>query len=241
MIEIAETDGGDMLEIRASGRVTEHDYETVLIPAIERSLAGGGPVRLLYQVGPGFEGYSAGAIWADARLGMRHWRGFDRVAVVTDSDAIELAVTMFGFAMPCPVRTFELDEVEEARAWLRQTLGVIDLQEIGEDALMVRLQGKLDSAAYAAKGPELDAFVEAHGRFRLLLDLRDFDGWQGLGAIGDHLSLVREHRKAPKRVAVVGDAAWMRLAEAVMSNFLDAKTKFFDADDFEAAKAWLLA
>jgi hypothetical protein len=241
MIEIVDGSPAGILEVRATGRVTEHDYETVLIPGVEAALSGGTPVRLLFQIGPGFDGYSAGAIWADARLGMRHWRGFDRVAVVTDSDLIETAVKMFGFAMPSPVATFDLDEAEKARAWLIQTLGSIHLEEIGQDALIVRLDGKLDSSAYAAKVPELDAYVERTGRFRLLLDLRDFDGWQGLGAVGDHLNLVREHRKAPARVAVVGDKAWMKLAETVMANFLDAKTKFFDADDFEAGMAWLLA
>ena len=76
MIEITETTPEGIMEIRATGRVTEQDYESVLIPAVEKALAGEGKVRLLYQVGPGFEGYSAGAMWADARLGMRHWSGF---------------------------------------------------------------------------------------------------------------------------------------------------------------------
>ena len=241
MIEIVQGGPADLLEIRATGRVSEQDYEDVLIPAAERALSSGTPVRLLFQIGPGFEGYSAGAIWADARLGMRHWRGFDRVAVVTDSEPIETVVKLFGFAMPCPVRTFDLDEAGEARQWLQQTLGSIQVEEIGGDALHVRLVGKLDSRAYAERTPEIDAFVARHPRFRLLLDLREFDGWQGLGAIGDHLSLVREHRKAPKRVAVVGDKAWMKLLETVMSSFLDAKAKLFDGDDFDAAKAWLLA
>lgn len=241
MIEIVERSAEGHMEIRATGRVTEQDYETVLIPAIESALSDGRPVRLFFQVGPGFEGYSAGAIWADARLGMRHWRGFDRVAVVTDSDVIENAVKLFGFAMPCPVRTFDLDEAEEARRWLHEALGAIDMEEIGEDALLVRLRGRVDSSAYADKSAEMDAYVAAHGRFRLLLDLRDFDGWQGLGAVGDHLSLVRTNHRAPYRVAVVGDAAWMKMARALMSTFLDARTCYFEKDDYDGARAWLLA
>jgi hypothetical protein len=241
MIEIVEHGAEAVMEVRATGRVTEHDYESVLIPAIEAALSGGAPVRLLFQIGPGFEGYSAGAIWADARLGMRHWRGFDRVAVVTDSDAIENAIKILGFAMPCPVRTFELEEGDEARRWLKESLGSIQLEEIGEGALTVRLLGKVDSSAYANKSEELDAYVNQHGRFRLLLDLRKFDGWQGLGAIGDHLTLVRNHYRAPTRVAVVGDQAWMKMARAVMASFLDARTCYFETDDFDGAKAWLLA
>ncbi|MBY6092805.1 SpoIIAA family protein [Pseudooceanicola sp. 502str34] len=241
MIEITETTPEGIMEIRATGRVTEQDYESVLIPAVEKALAGEDKVRLLYQVGPGFEGYSAGAMWADARLGMRHWSGFDRVAVVTDSEMLAGSVKLFGFAMPCPVKTFDLEEVDEARRWLRESLGAFHMEEIGEDALMIRLLGKLDSKVYEEKAADLDAWTAKAGRFRLLLDLREFDGWQGMSALGQHLSLVKSHHKQPARVAVVGDAAWMRMAEGLMSQFLEAKTKYFDEDDFEAGKAWLLA
>lgn len=241
MIEIVGNGSGGILEVRATGRITEQDYEQVLLPALEAALAAEAPVRLLFQLGPGFEGYSPGAIWADTRFGIRNWFGFDRVAVVTDSDMIENAVKMFRFAVPCPVRTFELDEADEARSWLAETLGAIRLEEIGPDALMVRLEGRLDSVAYAERRPEIDAYIRAHERFRLLLDLRAFEGWQGFGAITDHFALLRDHRRAPSRVAVIGDKAWMKVAEAVISTFLDAKTKLFDEDDFAAGKAWLLA
>jgi hypothetical protein len=160
---------------------------------------------------------------------------------VTDSDAIETAVKIFGFAMPCPVKTFDIDEAEAGRRWLQESLGSIHIEEIGPAVLLVRLAGKLDTSAYSAKRAQLRDYVAAHQRFRLLLDLRDFDGWQGLGALGDHLSLVREHHRAPSRVAVVGDKAWMKLAQTAVSSFIDAKTSYFDKDDFDGARAWLLS
>ena len=241
MIEITEETAEGILEIRATGRVTEQDYETMLVPAIERTRAWGVPVRLLYQIGPDFDGYSAGALFADARLGLRHWRGFEKIAVVTDNDKIEMGVKMFSFTLPCPVKTFDLDARDEARLWLRESLGTIHLEEIGEDAIQVQLIGRLDTSVYKAKAPELDAYATDHGRFRLLVDLRRFDGWQGPAAIGEHLNLVRHHRHLPYRVAVIGDKAWMKIAETLLSTFLDAKAKYFDEDDFEAGKAWLLA
>ena len=94
------------------------------------------------------------------------------MAVVTDSDMIENAVKVFRFAVPCPVRTFALDEADEARAWLGRALGGIRMEQIGPDAVMVRPEGRLDSAAYAEWRPEIDAWVREHERFRLLLDLR---------------------------------------------------------------------
>ncbi|ANB34937.1 STAS/SEC14 domain-containing protein [Rhodovulum sulfidophilum] len=240
MIDITEETAEGLLEIRATGRVTEQDYETILIPALTRALDWGAPVRLLYQVGPDFEGYSAGALWADARLGLKHWRGFGKIAVVTDSDKIEAGVRMFGFTLPCPVRTFDLDEIDAARLWLRESLGTIHFEEIGADALQVQLIGRLDSASYKTRSPDLDAYAAAHDRFRLMVDLRRFEGWQGPSALGEHVNLVRHHRHQPYRIAVVGDKSWMKLAETLLPLMLDAKAKYFDEDDYAAGRAWLL-
>jgi hypothetical protein len=74
-----------------------------------------------------------------------------------------------------------------------------------------------------------------------MLDLREFDGWSGLAAMGNHLSLVRDHRRVPVRIAIVGDKAWQKMGERVMSRFVNARTKFFDAGDYDGAVAWIAA
>ena len=51
-----------VLGYEASGEVTARDYETVLIPAIEAMIKQHGTVRLLYQIGPTFSGFTAGAM-----------------------------------------------------------------------------------------------------------------------------------------------------------------------------------
>lgn len=73
----------------------------------------------------------------------------------------------------------------------------------------------------------------------LLLDLREFDGWSGLSALGQHLSLVRKHHRQPHRIAIVGDETWQKLAEKVLSLFVNAKTHFFDKDDYDDARVWV--
>ena len=44
-------------------------------------------------------------------------------------------------------------------------------------------------------------------------------------ALADHFSLVREHRRIPRRVAVVGDQAWQKLALRLLSGFTVAATQ----------------
>ena len=77
-----------MLGIRANGEVTNDDYEHLLIPAIEQHLEKRSKIRLLYVVGDGFSGYSTAAMWDDAKVGLTHTFSWERVAVVTDHDAV---------------------------------------------------------------------------------------------------------------------------------------------------------
>ena len=109
-----------VLGLRASGEVTADDYERVLIPALEEKLGQHRKIRLLYVIGDGFTGYTSGAAWEDAKVGMKHLTAFDRVAVVTDVNWIENMVKAFGFAIPGEVRVFDGDDLEEAQAWISE-------------------------------------------------------------------------------------------------------------------------
>ena len=228
------------LGFKISSNVTGDDYDRGLTPAIDKSIEEFDRIKLLAQIGPNFEGFSLDAAWDDAKLGLRHWNGFERVAVATDVGWMRTMIKAIGFMMPCPVQLFELDEIDDAKRWLSESLGSIQLGSDG-DVISVRLLGKLEPSAYDGVSEEIDNLMSRFEHVRLMLDLREFDGWSGLAALGDHLSLVREHRRIPERIAVVGDKAWQNLAEKVVSRFVNARTQFFDADDFEGAKAWISA
>ncbi|HEY1119552.1 MAG TPA: STAS/SEC14 domain-containing protein [Acidimicrobiales bacterium] len=100
----------------ASGKVADEDYESVLVPAVRTALEQG-EVRLLYVLPEGTS-YSAGAMFADAKLWAGHLRGWERVAIVSDAEWLENAIKAFGWMMPGEVRLFDDDEVDEARRWL---------------------------------------------------------------------------------------------------------------------------
>jgi hypothetical protein len=107
---------------RFSGEVSRKDYDEVLIPALVKAFDSANPVRCLCQVGPGFEGYQAGAAWEDvktgARFGLGHMSAWKRTALVTDVDWIAHLVALFGWLAPGELKLFELDELEQAKAWV---------------------------------------------------------------------------------------------------------------------------
>ncbi|MEX1316386.1 MAG: STAS/SEC14 domain-containing protein [Synechococcaceae cyanobacterium] len=221
-----------------SGRITGADYDTVLVPAIDRAIETHDRIKTLLVFAEQFEGYDLAAVWDDTLLGLRHWRGFERIAVVSDVAWVRTVVRAIGVAMPCPVRLFAAGEQQEARRWLAESLGTIHLEN-RDGVIRVRLIGQLEPRAYDGVEEEIAQLFASCQPVHLLLDLRDFDGWSGLAALGEHLSLVREHRLTPRRVAVLGDQAWEKLAARLLARFNQAETRFFDAAHAEQAELWV--
>lgn len=226
------------LGFRLKGHVSGDDYDDVLTPAVEQAIEQYDRIKLLVEVAADFEGYSLEAAWDDTRLGLRHWNGFERMAVAADIGWIRTGVQAMGFMLPCPIQLFKLSEADEARRWLQESLGSIHLSS-DDGVVIAQLIGKLEPSAYADIDNEIAAVMGHEQPVRLLLDLREFDGWSGLAALGNHLSLVREHHRKPERIAVVGNKAWQNLAEKVMSRFVNAKAHFFEGDDYAGAVAWV--
>jgi hypothetical protein len=106
-----------VLALRAVGKVDAADYRTVLEPAIERAVADHGKVRLVFEIGPEYEGHSVGAAWEDMKLGTGHLSAWQRCAVVTDHGGIAGAVRVFSVFMPGEVRIFPVGELDRALAW----------------------------------------------------------------------------------------------------------------------------
>ncbi len=117
MLEVIGGFPENVVAITASGTVTRRDYESVLIPAVNDSLKRYGKIRLYYEFGSQFSGFDAGAAWQDFKVGVAHWRNWERVAVVTDVEWIRRATLAFGFLLPGRMKVFTLAEAGAARQW----------------------------------------------------------------------------------------------------------------------------
>ncbi len=108
----------NVVAVSASGRVTGDDYESVLLPAVERARARNERIRFLYRVGTGFVGFTAAALWDDATVGLRNRKSVERIAVVTDFSWVANAVKVFGIPVACPVKVFRNSDLAAAKAWV---------------------------------------------------------------------------------------------------------------------------
>lgn len=104
----------------ATGKVTAADYESVVIPAVDAVFASYTSVRCLYRIDKDFEGFEIGALWDDAKVGLKHYSGWERIALVTDHDWIRAAVTAFSMVIPAEIRLFNDADFTSAMAWVSE-------------------------------------------------------------------------------------------------------------------------
>lgn len=109
----------DVIGIDARGLIGSADYQQTLEPLVAEKLKRHDKLKMLIVAGPYFDGYSAGALWDDTRFGFSHFTTFSRLALVTDHEWLRHAAKFFGALMPTDVMVFSMNELDDAREWIR--------------------------------------------------------------------------------------------------------------------------
>jgi hypothetical protein len=122
MIEIIEGLPAGAFGVETKGKLSPDDYEKVLIPAIEREFEKHDKLSLAIVIGDEFKGVEAGALWDDAKLGMSHLFAWSKIAIITDHDWYKHIAGVSAFLTHAEVKVFELDERDEAMAWVSEGL-----------------------------------------------------------------------------------------------------------------------
>ena len=117
MIEQIEDAPAGVIAFKAVGNVEAHDYDAVLRPAIEAAVGEGGKIRIVFELGPEFDGYSVGAAWEDMKLWGPHLTKWERCAVVTDHRLIADGIRIFQVVMPGEVKVFPVGALDDALRW----------------------------------------------------------------------------------------------------------------------------
>jgi len=120
MIERMDDVPAGVIGIRASGKLTKDDYESVLEPALKEAIDAG-DARVLFVL-PDFDGLEPQAFFEDVKTGLavelKNRSAWKRFAVVTGVDWIAKAIRLFAWAMPAEVKVAGMDELDEARDWV---------------------------------------------------------------------------------------------------------------------------
>lgn len=108
----------NVLGISAEGEVTGPDYETVLIPAINNKLKTNSKIRLLYHLGSRFDGFTITAMIDDAKIGMKNLAAWDKIALVSNHQRINVFAKSLGYLLDCRIQTFKENDLQKAKQWI---------------------------------------------------------------------------------------------------------------------------
>lgn len=238
MIEVIESLPSATVGFAFRGQVSDAELQRCVVPTIESRLLDVERIKALLVFESSFQHFGLAAALDDAVLGLRHWEGFERIAVVTDQPLIRHSTKVMALLLPCPVRMFRLEQQDEARRWLSESLGTIHLERAG-DVITITLIGLLDSQTFARIETDLSRLFAAGERPRVLVDLRQFDGWLALTALREHLRLIHTYRQQPSRIAVVTGELWQQLAHRLVRGFGEPKVEVFPSGRMLEAQEWI--
>jgi len=116
MVTLTANDDGNVLTVKVSGKLSKEDYGE-FVPRVEERIAQHGKIRVLFEM-EDFHGWEAGALWADIKFDLKHFKDIERLAFVGDK---KWEAGMAAFCKPfttAKIRYFEPSQREDARQWL---------------------------------------------------------------------------------------------------------------------------
>jgi hypothetical protein len=105
---------------KATGEVNKNDYENLLIPELDRLDKLHGHIHFLLVLETPVKNFSIGAWAEDAWVGLKHFRGWKKVAIVSDESAVKTFTDRFTFFIPGKTKGFKLSDIEIAKKWVAE-------------------------------------------------------------------------------------------------------------------------
>jgi len=115
-IQFTERNGGEVLELHVSGKLTYEDYQNFL-PKFEESLKQRGELRVLFEMSD-FHGWKAGVLWDDIKFDLKHFSDIERLALVGDKKWEKGMSVLCKPFTTAKIRYFKVGQEAEAEEWL---------------------------------------------------------------------------------------------------------------------------
>jgi hypothetical protein len=116
-VGIQKVDNNFFLTIRAVGKLTHEDYETIT-PMIDSALEGvtNPKIRAIVDCTK-LDGWELEAAWDDLKIGLKHGNEFEKVAIINSKTWIKVSAKIASWFMQGEIKNFE-NEIE-AIEWLK--------------------------------------------------------------------------------------------------------------------------
>ena len=118
MLQIMKDVPGNVVGVRALGKVTEEDYKQSLVPALENASKKSGEINLLMIFETDLGNFTYGAWMQDAKLSLKHFAKWNKIAIVSDQKIVERLAHVFNFISPAEAKGFPVSDIELAKLWV---------------------------------------------------------------------------------------------------------------------------
>ena len=115
-IDIIEDNAAKLLTVKASGKLSAKDYET-LEPGVDKLIETAGRIKILFIMHD-FHGWELGAVWEDIKFATKHCRDIEKVAMVGDKSWEKWMATICKPFTMSSIKYFDTGEDNAARDWL---------------------------------------------------------------------------------------------------------------------------
>jgi hypothetical protein len=118
MIETLQTDTPSIVGFKLYGKLHDEDYKS-FVPAVDAVVEAQGKLRMFAQFDD-FHGWDTHAAWDDFKFGLRHYKHFERIAMVGDRRWEAWMARLCKPFTRAKVRYFDVSETDAAWNWLHE-------------------------------------------------------------------------------------------------------------------------
>lgn len=104
--------------VRAVGKVSEDEYENILLPALEKAIKQFGELNYIMVLETSVANFSVGAWLNDIKAGLKHYTKWKKIAIVTDQKFVEKITDFVSLLIPGQAKGFPLSDIKLAKAWV---------------------------------------------------------------------------------------------------------------------------
>jgi SpoIIAA-like len=118
MISIIKDAPANVAAFRATGDVRKADYDNIVIPTIDALVEKQDSINFLLVLDTSLSNFTIAALLEDLAVGMKHFTKWHKMAIVSESGAINTFTDLFSYIAPGEAKGFTHAQLDEATRWV---------------------------------------------------------------------------------------------------------------------------
>jgi hypothetical protein len=120
MVQIINGLPNTVAGFRATGKITQSDYDHVINPKVAEVYKQFDKINYLFVIETPLSNFSAGAWIKDAIVGFVYFTQFNKIAIVSKQENVKKFTDFFGKFVPGKSRGFMSEDLEKAMRWVAE-------------------------------------------------------------------------------------------------------------------------